>query len=433
METKSIFNIVRDNYAEYGREVNTNRSIANLDGLKLVHRRILQAAWQFNNGNMVSTAKLSGDTTGNLHPHSTDSVNGAISMMVRWGVLKGVGNHGSDGLMKLPEAASRYTKAGLNKTLEEYFFKLYKYCKFREGELDTREPEFLITPIPVCLITGGSGIGLGGVVAKYPRFTYKSLLDAYLANDYTKLVSATNPIIDSDDELKRLWKTGMGSLKYQLNVTQEFSKDDGVNVTIISGPLNGILPNLSVFDSYVEQGRVSIRNESSRELRVVVFRTSGTKAISDEEVFNLCKSISTKTIAYRLTVSFNGKVKILGIKNWINMCYSTFTKFFNKYKQDKINEYTLLIEEYSILPKVGKMVIDNKTNQEIVTQLKISPEMLARCLKHPISMLRKKDFTDKINNFKKLLEETKKLDSTKTSQGYSEVWATAITNYVMEE
>lgn len=417
-ETKTSYDLTHDNYLNYGREINLQRSIANIDGLKKVHRRILMQAR--NLGRKETTSTLVGEVI-KIHPHGQASIEGAISMMVRQGLLDGSGNHGIDTLTPCPAAASRYTKSGPNKDLEDHLFRLYDYCKFKEGELEgTKEPEFLITPIPIALMVGGAGIGLGGVTARYPKLSYESLLNAYRNNDPTLLEGSLNKIVDAD--YQSLWTKGSGSITYKMNIEMVWSKDDNANVTILSGKLGGILPNLSQLDRLVEEGRVFIRDESSKDIRIIIGRTSGTRVISDEEVFNICDRAATVTMHYRLMVSVGSTVKLLGIKNWIKLTYSNYVKVFKRWKTDQINILLGKIEEYKWLPEVGKLVLDNKTNPEIAEILGIKKSLVDRITSKTINLLRKSDYTEKINQLESRIKIIESYDPDTIATGDSKVW-----------
>ncbi|HEG8091160.1 TPA: hypothetical protein SFZ51_000736 [Campylobacter jejuni] len=422
-DIKSVYDTVKENYLEYGREINTNRSVVNIDGLKKLHRRILITANRL--GKKEPTSTLSGEVA-KLHPHA--SQDDTISMLVRAGILEGLGNHGSDTLVPCPPAASRYTKSGMNKDLVDYFFKLSSYCKMKEGELEGyMEPAFLITPVPACLIVGGAGIGLGGVIAKYPCFSYSSLLEAHFNNDPKLLRGSKNTIIDMDYD--GLWKKGVGKITYMLDVYREFSKDDNTNVTVIRGKLGGIVPDVSVFDDYIAEGRVFLRDESSTSLKIVVGRTPNTRAITDDEIYNLCKEISTKTIQYRLMVSLEDKVKLLGIRDWLKLTVKNYTAVFERWKRDSVKYYNNLIEEYTLLPEVGKRVLANMDIKDIASELNTTQAMVERISKKAISMLRKSDYSSRIKDFETKRDKIDRLDPKSEMLYFNDVWEKAVENY----
>lgn len=404
---KYIEDIIEDNYLKYGTEVNCKRSVVGIDGLKISHRRLLLAASLLNNDKLVASMKLVGDTLGNYHPHSDQSIIPIVSFLVRRGIFDGIGNHGVELVESIPSAAPRYTKAGMNSIYSDLLFKYSKYSPWIDGEYELQEPKFLMTPVPICLMIGGGGIGLGGVSSLYPSFTFQSLIEAYQADDPTLLRSPYNDIVSMD--ASKLWNEGKGSITYTLNLTQEWSKDDGVMVSIIEGKAGGITPNLSIFDEYINLGNVFIRDESQENIRVVIGRTKGTKRVGDDQIYSMCKEIITKTMNFRIMVSYGDKVVYLGIKPWLDITMTLYENAINKWKKDESKLINFQIELYNYLPKVAELLKQNKTNDEIATELEIKVSLVEAISKKALKYLRQTDFTEKINSLKEKLEEVNKV------------------------
>lgn len=400
---RDVEDIIRENYLRYGKEVNCKRSVVGIDGLKISQRRLLLAANLLNNSKIVASMKLIGDALGNYHPHSGDSLVPVVSFLVRRGIFDGIGNHGLESYNPAPSAAARYTKAGMNKIYKDLLFKYSKYSPWMDGEYDLQEPVFLMTPVPIALMTGGGGIGLGGVSSLYPSFTFQSLIEAYQQNDPGLLRSPYNNIEHIDGS--KLWNEGKGSITYSLDVKQEWNKDDGCNATVIEGACGGIVPNLSIFDEYVNSGHVFIRDESRDSIKVVVGRTKGTKRIGDDQIFQMCKEASVKTMNFRIMVSYGDKVVYLGIKPWMDITMKLYEDSINKWKKDETEAINKQIDIYTHLPAVAEKLKENKDNKSIAKELKISEEIVDTISKKALRYLRKSDFTEKIDAFKKELEE----------------------------
>ena len=63
----------------YGHHVVEQRAVPDFrDGLKPVHRCILWAAYQIDNGGFKKAARVVGDVLGKYHPHGDQSVYGAL-------------------------------------------------------------------------------------------------------------------------------------------------------------------------------------------------------------------------------------------------------------------------------------------------------------------------------------------------------------------
>ena len=111
---------VKESYLRYSMSVIISRALPDVrDGLKPSQRRILYAMRQLNlspGGKHRKCAKISGDTSGDYHPHGETViyptlVRMAQSWSMRYNLIDGQGNFGSvDGD---PPAAMRYTEARL--------------------------------------------------------------------------------------------------------------------------------------------------------------------------------------------------------------------------------------------------------------------------------------------------------------------------------
>ena len=116
IESRSIVTEMREAYLDYAMSVITSRALPDArDGLKPVHRRILYTMHELGlrpGGKTRKCAKITGDVTGNYHPHGDVSVYDALAKLaqdfsMRYPLVIGQGNFGSiDG--DAP-AAPRYT------------------------------------------------------------------------------------------------------------------------------------------------------------------------------------------------------------------------------------------------------------------------------------------------------------------------------------
>jgi len=107
---------MKESYLTYAMSVLVDRALPDVrDGLKPVHRRILQAMRDLNltpGKKYIKSAKIVGDCLGNYHPHGDGSVYDAMVRMaqdfsLRYMLVDGQGNYGSiDGDFA---AAYRYT------------------------------------------------------------------------------------------------------------------------------------------------------------------------------------------------------------------------------------------------------------------------------------------------------------------------------------
>ena len=158
---------IGDRYLTYALSTIMNRALPDArDGLKPVHRRILYAMRRLrlsSNGGFLKSAKISGDTMGDFHPHGDAAIYDAMARLaqdftIRYPLVDGQGNFGNiDGDNP---AASRYTEARMTIMAEALLDGLDENSvDFRpnyDGRLE--EPSVLPASYPNLLANGSSGI-----------------------------------------------------------------------------------------------------------------------------------------------------------------------------------------------------------------------------------------------------------------------------------
>ncbi len=167
----SISDETRRRYLNYAMSVIMSRALPDVrDGLKPVQRRILFAMYEdlglTPDAKYAKCAKITGQVTGNYHPHGTVAVYDAMVRMaqaftLREPLIDGQGNFGS--IIGLPPAAERYTEAKLTKVADQLMTELrYQTVDTRANYDGTRqEPVVLPAKFPNLLVNGTSGIAVG--------------------------------------------------------------------------------------------------------------------------------------------------------------------------------------------------------------------------------------------------------------------------------
>lgn len=161
----------RRRYLNYAMSVITSRALPDVrDGLKPVQRRILYVMFEelrlTADSKPRKCAKITGDTTGNYHPHGSIAVYEALVRLaqdftLRYPLVHGQGNFGS--FLGLPPAAERYTEAKLTAVAEQLMNELrFQTIDYRPNYDGTRqEPIVLPARFPQLLVNGTSGIAVG--------------------------------------------------------------------------------------------------------------------------------------------------------------------------------------------------------------------------------------------------------------------------------
>lgn len=161
---------LRESYLTYAMSVIVSRALPDVrDGLKPSQRRILVAMNDLNLGpgsKRVKCAKISGDTSGNYHPHGEAVIYPTLVRMAQeWNMRQVLvdkqGNFGS--IAGLPPAAMRYTEARLSAAaammLDDIKLDTVDFVPTYD-EVRT-EPTVLPSRFPNLLINGTTGIAVG--------------------------------------------------------------------------------------------------------------------------------------------------------------------------------------------------------------------------------------------------------------------------------
>ena len=161
---------LRDSYLTYAMSVIVSRALPDVrDGLKPSQRRILVAMNDLNLGpgsRRVKCAKISGDTSGNYHPHGESVIYPTLVRMAQEWNMRSVlidkqGNFGS--IAGLPPAAMRYTEARLSSVASMMLddLKLDTVDFVPTYDESRTEPTVLPSKFPNLLVNGASGIAVG--------------------------------------------------------------------------------------------------------------------------------------------------------------------------------------------------------------------------------------------------------------------------------
>lgn len=226
---------IGERYLTYALSTIMHRALPDArDGLKPVHRRILYAMSRLklaSSGGFLKSAKISGDTMGDFHPHGDAAIYDAMARLaqdfsVRYPLVDGQGNFGNiDGDNP---AASRYTEARMTKVAEAMLEGLNEDSVDFRDNYDGRltEPAVLPATFPNLLANGSSGIAVG-MATNIPPHNIAELCDACLhliktpdARDETLLNYVPGPdfptggvIVEPRESILETYQTGRGAFR----------------------------------------------------------------------------------------------------------------------------------------------------------------------------------------------------------------------------
>lgn len=223
------------------------------DGLKPVQRRILMAMNDLNLGpgsQRRKSAKITGDTSGNYHPHGDQVIYPTLVRMaqdfsLRYPLVDPQGNFGSvDGD---PPAAQRYTEVRMSVFAVEMLVDLDRETvNFMDNYDNTRtEPVVLPSRFPNFLCNGGEGIAVG-MATKVPPHNLREVCDACIhmldnpdatVPDLMKFITGpdfpTAGLILGTRGIRDAYEKGRGHITVQANIQIE-PLDNGKHAIVIT-------------------------------------------------------------------------------------------------------------------------------------------------------------------------------------------------------
>ncbi|MEJ6478215.1 MAG: DNA gyrase subunit A, partial [Octadecabacter sp.] len=233
--TEPLRRAIGERYLTYALSTIMNRALPDArDGLKPVHRRILFAMSRLKltaTGGFLKSAKISGDTMGDFHPHGDMAIYDAMARLaqdfnVRYPLVHGQGNFGNiDGDNP---AASRYTEARMTAAAEALLEGMAENAVDFRPNYDGRLEEPIVLPaaFPNLLANGSSGIAVG-MATNIPPHNLHELIDACLhlikspnARDETLVEYIPGPdfptggvIVEPRENILEAYRTGKGGFR----------------------------------------------------------------------------------------------------------------------------------------------------------------------------------------------------------------------------
>ena len=288
---------IGERYLTYALSTIMHRALPDArDGLKPVHRRILYAMRRLRltaSGGFLKSAKISGDTMGDFHPHGDMAIYDAMARLaqdfnVRYPLVDGQGNFGNiDGDNP---AASRYTEARMTIVAEAMLNGLDEDAVDFRDNYDGRlqEPVVLPAEFPNLLANGAAGIAVG-MATNIPPHNIGELCDACLhliktpdARDDTLLKYVPGPdfptggvIVESAENIAQAYRTGRGG--FRVRCAWEVEKLDRGQWQVVVTEIPYQVQKSKLIEKIAELIQTKkipiladVRDESADDIRVVL-------------------------------------------------------------------------------------------------------------------------------------------------------------------
>jgi len=288
---------MKESYLRYSMSVIISRALPDVrDGLKPSQRRILYAMRQLNltpGAKHRKCAKISGDTSGDYHPHGETVIYPTLvrlaqDWVMRYCLINGQGNFGSiDGD---PPAAMRYTEARLTTAAMALMEDLDKETVEMVPNYDETKDEPTVFPakFPNLLSNGSSGIAVG-MATNIPPHNLLELIEAILLvldnrnitiDEIMKVMPGpdfpTGGIICGYRGIKEAYHTGRGKLILRAAMRTEDLPNNRQQIVVDEVPYNVNKSRLieriaELINEKVLTGISDIRDESDKDgLRIVL-------------------------------------------------------------------------------------------------------------------------------------------------------------------
>ncbi|MEM9098940.1 MAG: DNA topoisomerase IV subunit A, partial [Pseudomonadota bacterium] len=226
-----------DRYLTYALSTIMHRALPDArDGLKPVHRRILYAMSNLNLGpgsKFLKSAKISGDTMGDFHPHGDQAIYDAMVRLAqefsqRYPLVDGQGNFGNiDGDNP---AAPRYTEARMTSVAAALLEGLDEDAVEMQDNYDSRHQEPVVLPaaFPNLLANGATGIAVG-MATSIPPHNAGEICEALLhlirhpeARPETLVEMIPGPdfptggvLVEPREQILEAYRTGRGGFRHR--------------------------------------------------------------------------------------------------------------------------------------------------------------------------------------------------------------------------
>lgn len=340
--SSNISSEMRESYLNYAMSVIVSRALPDIrDGLKPVHRRILFAMYGmglFANARFKKSAAIVGDVLGKYHPHGDSAVYEAMvktaqDFTFRYPFVIGQGNFGSiDGDSA---AAMRYTEAKMSKLAGEMLRDLDKgTVDFRPNYDGSRkEPAVLPAAVPALLLNGTLGIAVG-MATNIPPHNLGEVVDATIAlidnseltlEDLLEYVKGPDfpvgGLAFNKQDIAHAYATGRGGVvcRGECEIIETKAGQSEIVITSIPYRVNKsdmIMKIAELVKDKKIDGIRDIRDESTRDIRVVIFVKAG---VPPQSVLNqIYKHTDLETtFHYNMVALVNGQPQTLSLKSML--------------------------------------------------------------------------------------------------------------------
>ena len=395
---KSSKDMYLDDMVKYSIIVNRRRAIPSvLDGLKPVQRKILFDMYDIGATSYEKrkkSAKIVGDTLGNWYCHGDQALYGSMEPMANWWKCKIplIAPHGNYGnLCGDGPAAMRYTEAGLSEFSYECMIGDLAEAKYVTDWTDNfdgtrKEPEYLPAKIPILIVNGTFGIGVG-IAVNIPTHNLNEVLEAtrtLIKNpkaEVTLIPDHCQPLIIFDADWKKISRMGYGN--YTVRGIVEKFEDKGYPVISVKSLPDGVTTDVIINKllSMVEQKQLPMVKDiidfSGKTVDIrIILKKGGDVNYVEELLYSKTQVQSNVSINFEVIDGLN--VSRMSYKEYLQKfiefrATTKFRLYCNKYKTvttrlHKLETFIKFIESGEIDNIIAMVKKQNTTNDDEVAE-----------------------------------------------------------------
>lgn len=231
---EKITDTLKKNYMPYAMSVIISRALPEIDGFKPSHRKLLYMMYKRGLLNPEKERSKSANVVGEtmkLNPHGDQAIYATLVRMTKGNeallhpYIDSKGNFGKAYSSKMHFAAPRYTEVKLEKICNELFRDIDKETVDFVSNYDNtmQEPTLLPVTFPTVLVNSNTGIAVS-MASNVCPFNLAEVCETTVAlmknPDHDIITTLKAPdfpsggtILYNENELRKIYETGMGSIK----------------------------------------------------------------------------------------------------------------------------------------------------------------------------------------------------------------------------
>lgn len=398
---EKITDTLKKNYMPYAMSVIISRALPEIDGFKPSHRKILYMMYKRGLLNPEKERSKSANVVGEtmkLNPHGDQSIYETMVRLTRGNesllhpYIDSKGNFGKQYSSSMKAAASRYTEVKLEKICNELFRDIDRDTVDFVPNYDNtmQEPTLLPATFPTVLVNSNTGIAVS-MASNVCPFNLAEICETTIAlmkNPNHDIISTLKGpdfpcgafLLYDEDELKKVYETGRGSIKLRCKYTYDKSSNC-IEVTEI--------PYTTTIEAIINKVVDLVKSGKLREISYIRDETGidGLKIAIDLKRGTDPDKLMQKL--YRLTplqdsypCNFNiliaGTPKVMGVREilaeWTAFreeCVQRRTYFDLQKKKEKLHLLEALAKILTDIDKAIKIIRETENEDDVVPNLMI--------------------------------------------------------------